>query len=123
MSNKLNAEELAAKIERLSSNLEGNVAKWVNEDLMDIAQHIREVAQPIADERDEAIKRAETAEAHAVIFAQKLAAMTDERDELLKVLENCLWVLDGTVAAGRNTIADDEVLRNGKAILAKYPKQ
>jgi hypothetical protein len=53
MSHKLNAEGLAAKIERLSSNIEGNVAKWVNEDLMDIAQHIREVAQPIADERDE----------------------------------------------------------------------
>ena len=48
--------------------------------------------------------------------------IADERDELRNALENCLWVLDGTVAAGRNTIADDEVLRNGKAILAKYHK-
>jgi hypothetical protein len=89
MSTKLNAEELAekryAQYQR-STSTEAGITGYT--------AAIREVAQPIAD----------------------------ERDELRNALENCLWVLDGTVAASRNTIADDEVLRNGKAILAKYPK-
>ena len=93
MSTKLNAEELAEKRWPESGPTVGHAI--VDDSKREAyTAAIREVAQPIAD----------------------------ERDELRNALENCLWVLDGTVAASRNTIADDEVLRNGKAILAKYTK-
>lgn len=39
--------------------------------------------------------------------------------ELLERLKDAEWLLQGTVNAGRNTIADDEVLANIRATIAK----
>jgi len=108
MSTKLNAEELAFE----AAGQTDRYVAWRK----GYAQAIREHSQRIADERDEAINRAEIAEAHAVIFAQKLAAMTDERDELREVLKEIIGSMD------RGYMVHQLSVDKASAILAKYPK-
>ena len=139
----MNAEELAAnKYDANNAHYSLEQIKWMR---LGYAAAIREHSQPLADERDELIScipegymvhsGGNAIEALRFLVASYRVTIDEhnqwrdaanelqkERDELREALENCLWVLDGTVAAGRNTIADDEVLRNGRAVLAKYPK-
>jgi predicted dienelactone hydrolase len=94
MSNKLNAEELAAK------RYEQECAYYDPQEAYEDA--IRKVAQPIADKLDE---------------------VTRERDELRDALMRCLFAMSAATALDfthAKEMADAEM--EARAILSKYPK-
>lgn len=52
-------------------------------------------------------------------FTNELVKRWNAYPELVERLKDAEWLLQGTVNAGRNTIADDEVLANIRAAIAK----
>lgn len=111
MSTKLNGEDIAAK--RYPRGF--HIGQWTPQD--GYAAAIREVAQPLADERDELkaeVERLRGTTGHETVPKQAF-------DELWDALERATDRLE-SVLSGKVVRDADETISEARSVLAKYPR-